>query len=70
MNTFPLWLADILTGQQLQARLDSGEARMHTPAPANILALVLYGFLAADYTKKRIRAFITQYKANIKASQI
>ena len=62
-------LADIITEQQLRERLESGEAREHTPVPADILALVLDGFLASDYTKKRIRAFISQYKATIKASR-
>ena len=61
-------LAEVISEQQLRGRLESGEAKEHTPVPADIFALVLDGFLASDYTKKRVRSFISQYKANIKAS--
>jgi hypothetical protein len=61
-------LAEIISEQQLQDRLDSGEAKVHLDVPADILALVLDGFLASEYTKKRIRSFIAKYKADKKAA--
>jgi hypothetical protein len=43
-------LAGIISEQQLQDRLDTGESRVHLEVPADILALVLCGFLASEYT--------------------
>jgi hypothetical protein len=55
-------LAEITTTETLQTYLDCGNAKMHQDVPADMLRLILDGFVASDFTKNRVREFVREYK--------
>jgi hypothetical protein len=55
-------LADISNCVTLQTFLDGGLAKMHKDCTPDLLALVLDGFAASPYTKKRVREFVQVYR--------
>jgi hypothetical protein len=55
-------LAEISNLEKLTAYLNSGTAKMHQDIDAALLALILDGFTASDFTKKRVRDFVRDYK--------
>jgi hypothetical protein len=56
-------LAEVSNVDRLQEQLNCGRAKMHQDVSAPVLALILDGFTASDYTKKRVREFVKNYKA-------
>lgn len=64
-------LADITSREKLQSLMDCGLAKMHTnDLAANLLALVLDGFFASPFTKKRVLDFVKLYRSARPASGI
>ncbi len=61
-------LAEITGSEKLQAFMDTGLAKPHRDIEASILAEIVSGFTASDYTKKRVRDFVRDYRAQSKAS--
>lgn len=59
-------LAEITGAEKLQNFLDTGFAKLHRDIEAAILAEILAGFSASDYTKKRVRDFVRDYRAQSK----
>jgi hypothetical protein len=56
-------LAGITGEEKLQNFLDTGFAKLHRDIEASILAEILGGFSASDYTRKRVREFVRDYRA-------
>ncbi len=59
-------LAEMTDSTKLQSFLDRKSARMYKDLAPTLLALLLDGFAASDFTKNRIRDFVRSYKAQQK----
>jgi hypothetical protein len=55
-------LAEVTSIDKLCEYIDCGLARMHYDVSNQLLALILDGFTASDYTKNRVRRFVKEYK--------
>jgi hypothetical protein len=55
-------LAEITTIDALQGYLDCGSAKIQQSVRADILKLIVDGFIASDFTKNRVREFVKVYK--------
>jgi hypothetical protein len=55
--------SDIMTVAQLEQLIASGNAKMRETMAADKTALILDGFLASEFTRKRVIAFARAYKA-------
>jgi hypothetical protein len=60
--------ADIMTVERLQALISSGNAKMKEPLADDKTKLILDGFTASDFTKKRVREFARAYKSTYQSS--
>ena len=59
-------LAEIATIETPQGNLDGGSARMQQSVRADILELILDGFIASDFTKNRVRVFVREYRRAVR----
>ena len=56
-------LSDLITTEQLTNYVSLGHAKMHlAPLTEKVLDLVFDGFLASQFTKKRIKAYVRTIK--------
>jgi hypothetical protein len=55
--------SDLMSAERLQELIACGNAKMHADMKPSCTTLILDGFLASDFTKKRIVEFVRQYKA-------
>ncbi len=58
-------LADLVQVSKLEQYVNSGRAKLREDLPSNLVALLLDGFTASDFTKNRVVAFIRLYKAGL-----
>lgn len=58
--------AEILSCGQLQNHIDCGLAKMHKDLDKELLSLIVDGFIASNYTKKRVWEFVRAYKGLVK----
>ena len=58
--------AEITGSEKLQGFLDTGVAKLHRDIEPSILVEILSGFSASDHTKKRVRDFVREYRAQSK----
>ncbi len=58
--------AEITGTEKLQEFLATSVARLHRDTEASILAEILSGFTASDHTRKRVRDFVREYRAQSK----
>jgi hypothetical protein len=54
--------SDLISIELLQELISSGRARMQSPMTPSITALIVDGFPASQFTKKRIVSFVRDYK--------
>jgi hypothetical protein len=54
--------SDLINTDRFKEILASGNAKMHANLSPQRTALILDGFLASDFTKKRIVEFVKRYK--------
>lgn len=57
--------AEILSCGQLQKHIDCGTAKFHKDINKELLSLIVDGFIASDYTKKRVLEFVRAYKGSV-----
>jgi hypothetical protein len=56
-------LSELTSEEKLQQLVDGREARLHqSDVSAKLLELILDGFLASDFTKRRITDFVKKFK--------
>ena len=58
--------AEITGSEKLKDFLDTALARLHRDMEASILVEILAGFTASDHTRKRVRDFVREYRAQSK----
>jgi hypothetical protein len=59
-------LSEVMTVDRLQTLIDSGNAKMREQLADEKTRLILDGFTASDFTKKRVRDFARAYKATLR----
>ena len=60
-------LAELTSAEKLQGFIDEGTARPHADVTPPLLAEIVSGFAASDHTKKRVRDFVRDYRAQPRA---
>lgn len=59
--------SDIMTVAKLEQLIAAGSAKLREPLADDKTALVLDGFMASDFTKKRVLEFARAYRARSRA---
>jgi hypothetical protein len=58
-------LADLMNCEVLEEHIQMGRAKRHADMRAEVVRLILDGFTASRFTKKRIQQFVRDYKKPI-----